>query len=136
MDSIELIAGEYEGFWKKHGWSNNAEVYVKSWIYRVDTDPGNPDNRIIRGVAYAGLRKVAKVEVSTDGGRSWHDVKIDKVVGPYAWSIWSYRWIDPAKGNHDLAVRATDSAGNTQPVVDNNIFDGNNGIQSVNYIVE
>lgn len=136
VDFIELISGDYEGFWEKRGWSSDAEVRIKSWIYRVDPDSENSNDRIIRGVAYAGLQKVSKVEVNTDGGNSWYDAKIDKVVGTYAWSIWSYRWVHPKKGNYNLAVRATDSAGNAQPVVDNDVLDGNNGIQSVSYTVQ
>ena len=35
--------------------------------------------------------------------------------GAFAWRGWSFDW-DAVPGEHELACRATDSAGNTQPL--------------------
>ena len=35
--------------------------------------------------------------------------------GPLAWTRWEYDWTPATSGAAQLAVRATDSAGNTQP---------------------
>ena len=68
----------------------------------------------LRGAAWAGENMVRAVEVSTDGGRSWAPAKLAPPVG-YAWTHWSFEWKIPSHGRFDLAVRATDDAGVTQP---------------------
>ncbi len=43
----------------------------------------------IRGYAIASDRAVARVDVSTDGGRSWAQARIDRDAdAPYAWTFW------------------------------------------------
>lgn len=131
VQSISLIAGEAPGYWQQRGWTATGVAAVKSWIYRLDPDPRRPLDRLVRGVAYAGLNPVARVEISLDGGRSWRQAQIDRRVGPYAWVLWSYSWRNPAPGNYTLTVRAVDANGAGQPVVDQEPRDGNNGIQAV-----
>jgi sulfane dehydrogenase subunit SoxC len=58
---------------------------------------------------------VDRVDVSTDGGASWH--KAD--VGPRqqrSWQRFSYRWVPPAAGQYTLMSRATNADGTTQPM--------------------
>jgi sulfite oxidase len=69
----------------------------------------------IRGYAIASDRAVARVDVSTDGGRSWAQARIDRDAdAPYAWTFWEID-CELTAGEHELAVRAWDSAGQTQP---------------------
>jgi sulfite oxidase len=70
----------------------------------------------VHGAAWAGENAIAKVEISTDGGRSWRAATLGKEHSPYAWRLWSFNW-DPARfGTFTLQARATDSRGNVQPV--------------------
>lgn len=71
----------------------------------------------LRGVAWAGEHAVRGVEVSLDGGRLWTPARLLAPVAAskYAWTHWSYDWRIPARGPFELAVRATDDAGHTQP---------------------
>jgi sulfane dehydrogenase subunit SoxC len=67
------------------------------------------------GRAWSGHGHVARVQVSVDGARTW----IDAELGPQpessaSWRGWSFLW-DARPGEHVLAVRATDAAGNVQP---------------------
>ena len=93
------------------------EMSVKSWINSPLADAGAVKAGAvqIQGVAFGGLNAVAKVEVSLDGSKTW---KIACFVGPdlgrYAWRQFALAAQLPA-GNHVLASRATDSAGNVQP---------------------
>jgi sulfite oxidase len=70
---------------------------------------------VMRGYAIASGRTVARVDVSRDGGRHWiqaaltHDPQ-----APWGWSLWQAE-IDLPEGEHELSVRAWDSAGQTQP---------------------
>jgi sulfite oxidase len=69
----------------------------------------------VRGYAIAGDRAVIRVDVSGDGGRSWTQAALEHEPGaPFAWTFWTAE-LDLPPGEHDLAVRAWDSAGQTQP---------------------
>jgi hypothetical protein len=51
---------------------------------------------------------VKRVEVTTDGGKSWVDATIKPPLGPDSWVLWTYDWTPPAAGAYTLKVRATD----------------------------
>ena len=65
----------------------------------------------LKGVAFAGDRGVSKVEVSTDGGSSWQEAKIDYEGTKLTWVFWSYDWSPNRTGDRQLVVRATDGNG-------------------------
>jgi DMSO/TMAO reductase YedYZ molybdopterin-dependent catalytic subunit len=71
----------------------------------------------IEGRAWSGRGQVTGVEVSCDGGSTWHPAELEPGDGRWAWRRWTYRWESPGPGHHVLSCRATDDAGNTQPVV-------------------
>jgi DMSO/TMAO reductase YedYZ molybdopterin-dependent catalytic subunit len=113
MQSIELVDRPHLGYWAQQGWSASAVVRTGS---RIDTPrharAGRPT--WIAGVAWAGMRGVARVEVSTDGGRSWADARLHKPLSPYAWTQWAYRWTPPRSGTYRVTCRATNGVGATQ----------------------
>jgi DMSO/TMAO reductase YedYZ molybdopterin-dependent catalytic subunit len=74
-----------------------------------------PGTCIVEGRAWSGWGPIERVEVSADGGASWEDAELGDAPGPHAWRGWSYRW-HPQAGEHELACRATDAAGNAQPL--------------------
>jgi sulfane dehydrogenase subunit SoxC len=67
------------------------------------------------GRAWSGWAAVARVEISTDGGREWHEADLEPAAGPFAWSSWTFAW-EATAGDHELVARASDGAGNVQPV--------------------
>jgi DMSO/TMAO reductase YedYZ molybdopterin-dependent catalytic subunit len=67
------------------------------------------------GRAWSGWAPVTRVEVSTDGARTWHEADLEQPAGPFAWSRWTFAW-DATAGDRELVVRAWDEAGNVQPV--------------------
>jgi sulfite oxidase len=70
---------------------------------------------ILRGYAIATARSVARVDVSANDGKSWHQAELETAdVQPWSWTFW-HASIDLPRGEHVLAVRAWDSAGQTQP---------------------
>ncbi len=71
---------------------------------------------VLEGRAWSGWGPVERVEVSVDGGATWADARLGEPLGDRAWRGWSYAWDAPAPGNHVISSRATDAAGNTQPV--------------------
>jgi DMSO/TMAO reductase YedYZ molybdopterin-dependent catalytic subunit len=69
----------------------------------------------IEGFAWAGENKVAKVELRFDGG-AWQAATLRDSATTLLWTAWSYEWTTPRAGQHVIEVRATDDAGNSQPL--------------------
>ena len=69
----------------------------------------------LRGWATASERAVRRVDVSLDGGRSWTQAELEQDGDqPHAWTLWRLE-AELSPGEHELAVRAFDSAMQTQP---------------------
>ena len=87
----------------------------------------------IEGRAWSGRGEVASVEFSADGGSSWHAAQLGEHVSPFAWRGWSIDWDARTPGEYELCARATDAAGNAQPVEQRWNFEGvqNNAVQRV-----
>jgi DMSO/TMAO reductase YedYZ molybdopterin-dependent catalytic subunit len=71
-------------------------------------------NRVF-GVAWAGEDAVSQVQVSTNGGATWHDATLLGPQARYSWTLWEYLWEAESPGEHTILVRATSSQGRTQP---------------------
>ncbi|HEX2414953.1 MAG TPA: sulfite oxidase [Thermoleophilaceae bacterium] len=69
----------------------------------------------LSGRAWSGHGVIERVEVSTDGGSSFSDADLGPELGRAAWRGWTCMWQAPP-GEHVICSRATDSAGNTQPL--------------------
>ena len=68
-----------------------------------------------RGYAVATGRRVARVDLSCDGGGSWRQARLEqRRDAPWSWTFWECV-VQLAPGAHELAVRAWDSAGQTMP---------------------
>lgn len=110
---IEVRSQPFEGYWAKQGWSKTGVVRTES---RVDTPrharAGSPT--WIAGVAWAGLRGVSRVEVSTDGGRTWEPARLRQPLSPVAWTQWAYRWTPQRAGTAAVICRAIDATGAVQ----------------------
>jgi DMSO/TMAO reductase YedYZ molybdopterin-dependent catalytic subunit len=72
-----------------------------------------PEPQMIRGRAFAGENRVARVRYRIDDG-PWQDALITSSVTPGVWVRWQFSWT-PQPGEHTLRVRATDDQGNAQP---------------------
>jgi hypothetical protein len=70
----------------------------------------------LTGYAWTGSGEIASVEVSDDGGLTWTGAALAASAPPYAWTRWSLDWVPPRRGDVAILVRATDSAGNVQPL--------------------
>ncbi|MCC7485754.1 MAG: molybdopterin-dependent oxidoreductase [Burkholderiales bacterium] len=61
-----------------------------------------------------GANEIRGVEISADHGTSWGAATVERRED-YCWQRFEYGWMPPAAGRHELACRATDVAGVTQP---------------------
>jgi DMSO/TMAO reductase YedYZ molybdopterin-dependent catalytic subunit len=69
----------------------------------------------LQGIAFTGTGGIKKVEVSDDNGKSWHDARLAEDLGQYSFRTWRFAWTAKQPGTYQIAVRATDGSGNTQP---------------------
>ena len=69
----------------------------------------------LQGLTWSGTGEVTKVEVSTDGGRSWQEASLLGEPDPNAWRQWELTWQASRPGHFIFMVRAKDAAGNIQP---------------------
>jgi len=125
---IELVDKTYEGFWQRKGWTNNRISAINSSIvfpgnqpiddrfpHLVASNAFTPGKNIpIAGIAFAGDRGIAKVEVSVDGGKTWKTAVVKDPLSQYTWVLWTTGFIAPDKGNYEIVVRATDKTGEVQ----------------------
>ena len=129
LNRIEVLSEPFTGY----------QQAVAYWYRASADDPGLPVTRIrprallippgfpdfltrkrtveaglvtIRGRAWSGLAPITRVELAADG--VWSEATLDPPLGPFAWRGWSHTWT-ATPGDHTLACRATDAAGNTQP---------------------
>lgn len=95
-------------------WAMNVKSFVSSPSGEEGEELRSGPLRVV-GVAWAGEEQIAKVEVTTDGGKSWNDATLfGPDLGPAAWRQFTYLF-DAKPGEHVIASRATDAKGNVQP---------------------
>ena len=68
----------------------------------------------IGGMAFAGDREIARVEVSTDGGTTWKDARLKNALSPYTWVLWTVDLNVSGNKHYKIVARATDKTGNVQ----------------------
>ncbi len=116
LEEIEVVPTDFQGYWQKRGWSDDAAVKTQSRIDVAGDDGAASagEETWVAGVAWAGDRKISKVEVSTDGGQSWAEAQLKQPLSDFSWRQWAFRWIPEASGAVEVMCRATDGAGETQ----------------------
>ena len=91
-------------------------IGVKSIVTQPndDTETLSPGIHMIRGYAWSGAGAIDRVDVSVDGGETWHSANIEQPRDRFMWVRWSYRWDAGRKGKYMLMSRATDEVGRVQ----------------------
>jgi len=70
-----------------------------------------------RGHAWAGELSVDKMDISIDFGATWQGAKLARARNRHAWQRWTVELKLPQKGYYEVWARATDSNGQSQPMV-------------------
>ena len=117
ITEIEVVDYDYKGYWQQRGWTDKGEIRIVS---RID-NPGHYQEikgreHTVRGLAFGGADGISRVELSTDGGKTWNPAGLDPPLSPYTWVIWKYPWEIPSPGAHTLVVRAWDKKNRMQSV--------------------
>ena len=92
------------------------ELNVKSFVTGPAGDRSVKAGVVyVTGVAFSAGAPIRRVEVSSDGGRTWIDASfVGPDLGRFAWRQFAMP-LRMAAGNYVIVSRATDSAGNVQP---------------------
>jgi DMSO/TMAO reductase YedYZ molybdopterin-dependent catalytic subunit len=96
-----------------------TEMQVKALISQPTASQTVGTNAEVRvhGAAWTGDAAIARVEVSTNGGRTWQEARLLGQPAPHAWRLWEFSWRTPAQaGAVTLMARATDSRNRQQPM--------------------
>ena len=96
-----------------------GETEVKSEIARPALHETVNTNSVYRihGAAWTGESEIARVDVSTDGGKTWEPAQLLGASVKYAWRLWELHWRTPSTpGTCTLMSRAMDARGRVQPM--------------------
>lgn len=133
LTGIELVDRDYQGYYQKQGWSDDATVHTKSWI----TDPQEGEDLpardyLCKGFAFAGTRGIRSVELSIGGGNTWKQAQLEPALSSSSWVFWKYRWKNPRPGVYPMVVRATDGTGEVQSNIEQKPYpSGATGLQDI-----
>jgi DMSO/TMAO reductase YedYZ molybdopterin-dependent catalytic subunit len=116
LDRIEVVNEDFQGYWQTRGWSDLAVMQI--WG-RIDTPRDGetlpPGPALAAGVASAGDRDIARVEVSLDDGQTWADAILEPALNPpFTWVRWAFPF-EAVEGKHTMRIRVTDGTGAVMP---------------------
>jgi sulfite dehydrogenase (cytochrome) subunit A len=136
LNEITVIDDVFDGFWMKTayripdtpcncvepGTAPKATIpinrfTVRSFITNVSNDARLKARKTttLRGIAFDSGKGIKDVAVSTDNGATWTPAKLGRDLGKYSFREWTLP-VKLAPGIYDLRVRATNNAGDTQPM--------------------
>jgi DMSO/TMAO reductase YedYZ molybdopterin-dependent catalytic subunit len=93
---------------------NRMTVRALFVVPEKDQDVSLGDTLAIQGVAFDYGAGIARVEISTDGGKTWADAKLEKEIGKYSFRRWRYEWKPTKAGQYAVQCKATNRDGKTQ----------------------
>jgi sulfite dehydrogenase (cytochrome) subunit A len=136
LNEITVIDNVFDGFWMKTayripdtpcgciepGTAPKATIpinrfTVRSFITNVSNDARLNARKTLtlRGIAFDGGKGIKDVMVSTDNGTTWIPAQLGRDLGRYSFREWKLP-LKLVPGMYDLRVRATNNAGDTQPM--------------------
>jgi sulfane dehydrogenase subunit SoxC len=133
VERITLLDQPFDGYQQARGYrlrqtpDEDGEPVSRMLPRSLMVPPGIPDfatrertlepgPHTVTGRAWSGFGPVERVEVSADGGASWSDARLGRQPSRWAWRPWEWDWDPREPGRYELCCRATDSAGNGQPL--------------------
>jgi DMSO/TMAO reductase YedYZ molybdopterin-dependent catalytic subunit len=138
LTKLTVSGSDYKGFWQDRGWTDVGTIKTQSQI-RVPRrgEVLATGRHEVGGVAFAGDRGIAKVEISVDNGKTWKAAVIadNPSDAGLSWVIWTWQW-NATPGEHTIVVRATDGEGNLQTTDEaSTVPDGASGYHKVPVVV-
>jgi hypothetical protein len=114
VTKISFSANDQPGYWENNGWNEQAIVKTMSRIDRpADGAALSAGSMPFGGIAFSGDRRISAVELSWDGGATWHSAVLQAEFSPYAWRFWDLS-VSLTAGHYNVMVRARDADGTLQ----------------------
>lgn len=130
---LELVGEDYRGYWEQRGWSEGAFVKTTAVIDTIETKAAGAVQA--GGIAFAGAREVAGVEIRVDAGE-WMRAELNRAISPLTWVQWRAEF-EAEPGRHALQVRAIDKQGNVQTAMPSDTYpDGATGYHQRGFQVQ
>jgi hypothetical protein len=101
IERIELTDTPDGGFWESRGWSLDGTTGVTAAI--LSHQPNADGSVTLSGIAHAGARRIASVQVSVDGGDGM--LIPFTPAEPFALTHWQTDWTPPNAGAGDYHVQ-------------------------------
>ncbi len=136
LNEITVIDNAFDGFWMKSsyripetpcncvepGTSPKATIPINRFTVRSFITSVTDDAKVkarkttkLKGIAFDGGKGIKEVVVSIDNGQTWAPATLGKDLGKYSFREWTLP-VKLVPGIYDLRVRATNNAGDTQPM--------------------
>jgi DMSO/TMAO reductase YedYZ molybdopterin-dependent catalytic subunit len=133
LRSIEALSEPFSGYQHTRAYRYSltreepGEPVTLMRVRSLMVPPGIPDfmtrTRVVQrgrvelfGRAWSGRVPIARVDVSANGGLSWAPAELETQSCPHVWQAWRFEWDAALPGAYELCCRATDAAGNQQPL--------------------
>jgi DMSO/TMAO reductase YedYZ molybdopterin-dependent catalytic subunit len=137
LNEITVTDKVFDGFWMATGYRipDNAcacvppgtrpertvpinRMNVRSFITSLTDGEHIPAGRatVVKGIAFDGGSGIRSVAFSADGGASWREAQLGQDLGNYSFREWTIALTPPQAGPLVLQAKATNGAGQTQPV--------------------
>ena len=136
LSTINVLDAPLDSFWMKTAYRipNNAcactppgkppastvpigRFNVRSFLTNIADGAAVPADKDVglRGIAFDGGQGISDVVVSADGGKTWIEAALGDDLGRYSFREWKVS-LKLAPGKYRLMVRATNRAGQSQPL--------------------
>src|SRR5687767_1034684 len=121
LTRLRLLERRFEGFFQKDRYVVGGRPLREIAARALITWPRDGERLalrpfVTRGYVWGGRDDLARVEISTDGGRGWRNATLAEGIARYAWRQW-HADIEPgASGQLVLLARAVTGGGTTQPL--------------------
>jgi sulfite dehydrogenase (cytochrome) subunit A len=135
LAEIQVIDHVFEKFWMKPAYRipDNAcgcvepgkppvrtvpitRMTVRSFIAAPESGAriGAGRAATLKGIAFDSGYGIREVQISDDGGVSWHRAQLGQDLGRYSFREWTTAWTPPRAGAYRLMVRAVNGIGESQ----------------------
>lgn len=138
LTAINVISKPFDGFWMKTAYRIPKDRFPSGQFSSQETETHMPITEIIvnslitnladgqtlsrtqpieiKGLAWDGGDGIARVEVSTDGGKNWQQAKLKQDYGRFSWRQWQFVFEPKHPGQYRIMARATSHSGVAQPL--------------------
>ena len=137
LTRVNVMSKPFDGFWMKTAYRIPKDRFPGGQFSSQETETNMPITEMlvnslitnlvdgqtlptakpmeIKGVAWDGGNGIAQVEVSTDGGISWHHATLKQDYGRFSWRQWHHVFVPKHLGECRIMARATSHSGACQP---------------------